>query len=110
MGGYRVFANNLKRFMKLYGMSQRELAKLCDVSQQSVSLWLAGDRLPRMGKLQIIADYFGVLKSELLEDNTSDSIDRTQRIKKLYSIISDLTDEEADDILRYAEFIKSKRK
>lgn len=75
MGGYRVFANSLKRFMKLYGMSQRELAKLCDVSQQSVSLWLAGDRLPRMDKIQIIADYFGVLKSELLEEHTSDSID-----------------------------------
>ena len=81
--------------MKLYGMSQRELAKLCDVSQQSVSLWLAGDRLPRMGKLQIIADYFGVYKSELLEERTVDNIDKTERLKKYTMLYQELTPEES---------------
>ena len=105
-----AFSDNLKRYMKLYGLNQREVAKLCDVSQQSVSLWLSGERIPRMGKLQILADYFGVLKSELLEDHTSAQIDQTQRMKKYYQTINELIDEEMDDLLQYAEFIKSKRK
>ena len=105
-----IFAKNLNRYMRLYNMNQSDVARLTGSTHQVVSRWCSGKTLPRMGKIQILADHFGVLKSELLEDHTSDSIDRTQRIKKLYSIISDLTDEEADDILRYAEFIKLKRK
>ena len=66
------FADNLKRLMKKHGMNQKDIAKIAGVSQQTVSLWLSGDRIPRMGKIQILADYFGIYKSELIEERNEE--------------------------------------
>ena len=104
------FADNLKRLMKKHGMNQKDIAKIAGVSQQTVSLWLSGDRIPRMGKIQILADYFGIYKSELLEEQNAENINRVQRLKQFTRLYNELTEDEAEELFRYAEFIKSKRK
>lgn len=67
------FADNLKRLMKKNGMNQKDVAKIAGVSQQTVSIWLSGERIPRMGKIQILANYFGIYKSELIEERNEEN-------------------------------------
>lgn len=64
----RIFARNLNRFLKINGKNQADIAMLLNVSQTAVSTWCKGIKLPRMDKVQALADYFGINKSDLLED------------------------------------------
>lgn len=64
----RIFANNLKRLLKERNMSQADVAKMIDVSPQTFNTWCQGIALPRMGKVQRLADFFRVSKSVLIDE------------------------------------------
>lgn len=62
-----ILANNLQKLMDRESITQKDIAVIAGVSQQSVSNWLAGKLMPRMGAIEKIAEYFDVAKSDLLE-------------------------------------------
>lgn len=70
----RIFARNLNRFLEINGKNQADIATLLNVSQASVSNWCKGIKMPRMDKVQALADYFGVNKSDLLEEKDSNGL------------------------------------
>ncbi len=53
------------------GLSQIELGNILQVSDKAVSTWENDLKIPRMGTLQALADYFGVTKSYIIEDGQS---------------------------------------
>lgn len=61
---------NLKALRKQHNLSQQELAKIAGVSDKAISTWESGTRIPRMGAIQKMADYFGLQKSDIIEDNS----------------------------------------
>ncbi|WP_286154361.1 helix-turn-helix domain-containing protein [Thomasclavelia cocleata] len=67
----KTFAKNLKYYMKCNGLNQTDISKIAHVSKQSVSYWLNGKLLPRMGAVEYLAEYFGIMKSDLLEENNN---------------------------------------
>ena len=64
----QIFARNLKRIMDITGKNQMDLMNDLNLSSSTVSSWCTGQKFPRMGKIQMLADYFNVLKSDLIED------------------------------------------
>lgn len=64
----KTFARLLAYYMKLNGKNQMDLMKDLNLGSSTVSSWCTGQKLPRMGKIQMLADYFGIEKSDLLED------------------------------------------
>lgn len=62
-----ILASNLQKLMDRESITQKDIAVIAGVSQQSVSNWLAGKLIPRMGSIEKIAEYFDVAKSDLLE-------------------------------------------
>ena len=64
----RIFSSNLNRILAESGKSQKEVADRIGVSPQTFNTWCRGIALPRMGKVQALADYFGIQKSDLLEE------------------------------------------
>lgn len=65
----RIFAENLKGIMKEKGIEQKTLAQVIGVSDAAVSFWLNGQKYPSPGKVQKIADFLGVRKSQLIDKN-----------------------------------------
>jgi transcriptional regulator with XRE-family HTH domain len=53
-------------------MTQTELAEILGVTDGAVSAWEIGSKEPRMGNIQAMADFFGVLKSDIIEDGFLD--------------------------------------
>lgn len=64
----RVFSKKLNYYMSLNEKNQMDLMNDLDLSSSTVSSWCTGKKLPRMGKIQMLADYFHIEKSDLLED------------------------------------------
>lgn len=65
-----VFARNLNQYMEQRGKTQKELAEIVGVSAPTMHDWLKAKKYPRIDKIEILADYFGILKSDLIEEKT----------------------------------------
>lgn len=65
-----IFSKNLNRLVSRSGKSQKEIADAIGISPQSFNTWMQGTAIPRMGKIQLLADYFHVNKSDLLEEKS----------------------------------------
>lgn len=70
MDNKNIFASNLKRHMKLHNKSRKEVCEALGFSYYTFSDWVNGKKYPRMDKVEILADYFGILKSDLIEEKT----------------------------------------
>ena len=70
MDNKNIFASNLKRYMKLHNKTRKEVSEALGVSYFTFSDWVNGKKYPRMDKVEMLADYFGILKSDLIEDKS----------------------------------------
>ena len=71
----KIFAKNLKHYMTSQGENQMDLMRDLGLSSSTVSNWCTGAKLPRMDKVQLLADYFHIMKSDLLEEKSSSNTD-----------------------------------
>jgi len=62
-----IFSNNLKKYVSQSDKSQKDIADDINVSPQTFNTWMKGIAIPRMGKIQKLADYFHINKSQLME-------------------------------------------
>ena len=77
-----VFAKNLKRYMEEKDISQRKLAEIVGVSAPTVNEWLKTKKYPRIDKIEIMSNYFGCLKSDLIEEKKEQPTESELSIKK----------------------------
>lgn len=80
-----VFANNLKHYMESFGKNQREMADIVGVSAPTFNEWIRGKKYPRIDKIEKLAHYFGILKSDLIEERTPER----EAIQKKSSTVAD---------------------
>ena len=99
-----IFIKNLKKLLQANNMSYKDLADKIGVKASSVSMWMNGKSLPRMGTLDKIADLFNTPANELI---TLEDLAKTDFNSFLND--SDYTEAEKKEIIKFAEFIKSVR-
>lgn len=73
----RIFTKNLNSYIEASGKTQLEIAKSIGVSPQTFNTWCKGIAIPRMGKVQALADYFHINKSDLIEDKSNSNEEDT---------------------------------
>ena len=66
----KIFAKNLNYYISNSGKQQKEVAEELGFPLTTFNTWCTGKIMPKMGKVQAIADYFKVLKSDLIDDKT----------------------------------------
>lgn len=99
----QVFARNLQRYIAMSGKTQKELADAIGVSAPTFNEWTSGKKFPRIDKIQKLADYFGILKSDLIEDKEKKPIiddGLTDGQRQLIEFARSLTEEQAAVALR----------
>jgi len=64
----KIFSKNLNLLLSQRGKTQKEVADAISVSPQTFNTWCQGIALPRMGKVQRLADYFNIEKADLIEE------------------------------------------
>ena len=104
------FQTVLKELRKSRGLTQDELAKIFKVSRSTIGMYENGSREPDYETLELIADYFNV-DIDFLLGRTN----KTTKIIKPTTLAAhfdgdEYTEEELEEIRKFAEFVKSKRK
>lgn len=86
----KIFSNNLRYYMNKCDKSQIDIVNDLGYDKSAVSTWFNGSRLPRMDKVDALAKYLGVRRSDLIEEKTiSETAEVDQLSKKateLYSL------------------------
>lgn len=85
-----IFASNLKQKIDQTGMTVKDFAKQLGFKYSTVLDWVNAKTYPRIDKIERIARYFGIDKSELIETNYTGLTQEDAPKKKMY----DLADEE----------------
>ncbi len=68
LGNKQVFANNLKRYMKIHNIDRYQLCQALNFKYTTLSEWLSANKYPRIDKIEMLANYFGIQKSDLIEE------------------------------------------
>ena len=63
-----VFSRNLQKYMALNGKSRKEVCQALGYSYFTFSDWINGKKMPRMDKVEQLANFFGIKKSDLIEE------------------------------------------
>lgn len=118
------FTRNFNYCMDSAGYSSYRFAKILGVNLQSVSNWKNGVVVPHPKTRQKIADHFGITLAELdgdelpalPEEGEKKALDpKTEgegvspTVQELFDFIDTATDAELGELLRYAQFLMSKR-
>lgn len=75
-----IFSKNLNAYLEASRKTQKEAANAIGVSPQTFNTWCKGIALPRMGKVQKLADYFHISKSDLIDSKTYTASQRVESI------------------------------
>ena len=67
-----IFSANLEKLMRSRDVDRNKLCSDLGLKYTTVRDWLKGITYPRIGKIELLADYFGVNKSDLIEDKTQE--------------------------------------
>lgn len=75
----RIFSRNLNKYIRKSGKQQKEVAKDLGFEPTTFNTWCVGKAMPKMGKVQALADYFGILKSDLIDDKNGLDFDLPEK-------------------------------
>ena len=95
MDNKNIFASNLKRYMEMNNKSRRDVSDAIGVSYYTFTDWVKGKKYPRMDKVEKLATYFGILKSDLIEEKTEEHREMQKKNDAMTDIIIEMrTDED----------------
>ncbi|WP_398577482.1 XRE family transcriptional regulator [Streptococcus parasuis] len=64
-------SNNLKYYMNKKGVDRNQLCSDLDLKYMTVSDWINAKTYPRIDKIESLANYFGINKSDLIEEKST---------------------------------------
>lgn len=107
LGNKEIMAENIQKLMKSRGIDRRKLSDDLNISYTTVSDWVNGKTYPRIDKIEIMADYFNVTKSQLVESASSQINESKDLDKMLDEAMSfdgkPMTDNDREVIRAYLE-------
>lgn len=68
LGNKEIFSRNLKRLMNENNIDRNTLCENLNFRYSTVSEWISAKKYPRIDKIEMLANYFNVKKSDLIED------------------------------------------
>ena len=97
----RIFSKNLRYYMNLNNKEQIDLINDLGFNKSAVSTWCNGTRLPRMDKVDMLARYFKISRSDLIEErkDTSNSICKSVAIPVYGRVAAGIPLEMIEDII-----------
>lgn len=87
----KVIAKNLKRIAYESGKSQAEIARDLGLNPATLSSWMTGTRTPKMPKIDMLCNYFGCKREDIMEIR-ADNFEFAGWVKTLSSFEIDLVE------------------
>lgn len=122
LGNKEIMAKNIQFYMDKYGKTRQDMCEALGVRYTTFTDWVKGNSYPRIDKIELMANYFGISKSDLIEEHRDTSEDHkdhyylneeTREIAQevfenpeLRSLFKVARDIEPDELRAYIDFMK----
>lgn len=70
-GNKKTFSNNLNYYMRLNNVDRVKICSDLNLNYSTVRDWTNGRAYPRIDKIELLANYFHIQKSDLIEEQDS---------------------------------------
>ena len=70
LGNKEIMAKNIRHYMDLYGKTRKEMCQALGVKYTTFTDWINGHAYPRIDKIELMANYFGITKADLVEERS----------------------------------------
>jgi len=114
-----IFAKNFNYYLIIKGKTQNDIVRDLQITASTVSDWANAKKYPRVDKMQKLADYFGILKSDLTEEHAeaqmTDDIELQEYLEELknrpemrmlFSVSKNATKEDVEQAVKIIEALK----
>lgn len=71
LGNKEIFSKNLRRYMKINNKDRNDVSRELNIPYSTLTDWYNGNIYPRIDKIQLLANYFGIQKADLVESNSN---------------------------------------
>lgn len=115
----RIFAKNFNYYLTINNKTQSDIVQDLKITASTVSDWSNGKKYPRVDKMQMLADYFGVLKSDLTEEHEEakltddielqeylEELKNRSEMRMLFSLAKGATKEDVMQAVKIIEALK----
>ena len=119
IGNKETMAKNLAYFLEKSGMTQKEMAEIVGVATSTFNDWMKAKKYPRIDKIEIMANHWRILKSDLIEEKTkehremqknndtlTDIIVRARSDEDFFMLLETVNKYDADKIKMLSAFLK----
>lgn len=69
LGNKEIMAKNIQYYMDKYGKTRQDMCEALGVKYTTFTDWVKGNSYPRIDKIELMANYFGISKADLVEDH-----------------------------------------
>ena len=69
LGNKEIMAKNIRYYMDKYDKTRQEMCDALGVKYTTFTDWVKGNSYPRIDKIEMMANYFGISKADLVEDH-----------------------------------------
>lgn len=123
LGNKAIMAENIQRLMDRKGIDRNKICADLGFKYTTFTDWVKGKTYPRIDKIEMMANYFGVNKSDLVEKHIeggyytdkeaaeyAEMLRTRPNARLLFSAAKDISKEDMQKAVEYIEFLKSKNK
>lgn len=116
LGNKKIMADNITYYMNKHQKTRNEMCEALGVKYTTFTDWVKGNSYPRIDKIELMANYFGISKADLVEKRDSSPRERKKgltvnvlgRVAAGIPIeaITDIVDQEeiSEDLAKTGEF------
>lgn len=106
LGNKEIFSKNLQYYMGINNKTRYDICKDLNFPYTTFTEWYKGNIYPRIDKIEMLANYFGIKKSDLIEERKKENTkieDPNQYVLDLYN---SLTPENQMNTVSYMRALK----
>ena len=80
LGNKEIMAKNIQYYMDKYEKTRQDMCDALGVKYTTFTDWVKGNSYPRIDKIELMANYFGISKADLVEEHLSDKLKRAHGV------------------------------
>lgn len=73
LGNKKIMAKNILYYMNKHQKNRNEMCEALGVKYTTFTDWVKGNSYPRIDKIELMANYFGISKSDLVEEHPANN-------------------------------------
>ena len=107
----KVIARNLKRIAYDNQKTQAEIARDLHISPATLSSWMVGTRVPRMGKIDLLCHYFNCTRADIMEEKEPGEMGRAAEreslmLQELHDHFQNMSEDAQRRLVEYAKKLR----